>query len=56
LALTTSLRNVGVGLVIVTGNFGGTAAVTAVLAYGIFEIVGSLLLALAWSRAKLHNT
>jgi BASS family bile acid:Na+ symporter len=51
LALTTSLRNVGVGLVIVTSNFGGTAAVTAVLAYGIFEVVGSLLLALAWSRA-----
>jgi BASS family bile acid:Na+ symporter len=55
LMLTTSLRNVGVGLVIVTGNFGGTAAVTAVLAYGIFEIVGSLLLALACGRAKLRN-
>ena len=53
LALTTSLRNVGVGLVIATSNFGGTAAVTAVLAYGIFEIVGSLLLALAWGRAHL---
>jgi bile acid:Na+ symporter, BASS family len=52
LALTTSLRNVGVGLVIVTSNFGGTAAVTAVLAYGIFEIVGSLLLALACGRGK----
>jgi BASS family bile acid:Na+ symporter len=51
LALTTSLRNVGVGLVIATGNFGGTAAVTAVLAYGLFEIVGSLLLALAWRRS-----
>ena len=51
LALTTSLRNVGVGLVIATTNFGGTAAVTAVLAYGIFEIVGSVLLALAWGRA-----
>ncbi|HVC94998.1 MAG TPA: bile acid:sodium symporter [Pirellulales bacterium] len=50
LALTTSLRNVGVGLVIATGNFGGTAAVTAVLAYGIFEIVGSLFLALAWGQ------
>ena len=37
-APTTSLRNVGVGLVIATTNFGGTAAVTAVLAYGIFEI------------------
>lgn len=53
MALTTSLRNVGVGLVIATGNFGGTAAVTAVLAYGIFEIVGSLLLALIWSRVRL---
>jgi len=52
LALATSLRNVGVGLVIATGNFGGTAAVTAVLAYGIFEIVGSLLLALAWGRVR----
>jgi bile acid:Na+ symporter, BASS family len=55
LTLTTSLRNVGVGLVIVTGNFSGTAAVTAVLSYGIFEIVGSLLLSLAWGRAKLRN-
>ena len=53
LALTTSLRNVGVGLVIATSNFGGTAAVTAVLAYGIFEIVGSVLLALAWGRDHL---
>jgi BASS family bile acid:Na+ symporter len=50
LTLTTSLRNVGVGLVIATGNFDGTAAVTAVLAYGILEIVGSLLLAVAWGR------
>jgi len=52
LTLTTSLRNVGVGLVIATSNFGGTAAVTAVLAYGLLEIIGSLLLALAWHRAK----
>ena len=50
MALTTCLRNVGVGLVIVTGSFGGTAAVTAALAYGLFEIIGSLVLALAWSR------
>ena len=52
---TTSLRNVGVGLVIVTGNFGVTAAVTAVLAYGIFEIVGSLLLALACGQTRQRN-
>jgi len=50
MALTTCLRNVGVGLVIATSNFAGTAAATAALAYGIFEIVGSLLLAIAWSR------
>src|SRR5438445_4164608 len=36
MTLTTSLRNVGVGLVIATGSFAGTAAVTAALAYGIF--------------------
>jgi BASS family bile acid:Na+ symporter len=51
-ALTTCLRNVGVGLVIAVGNFAGTAAVTAALAYGIFEIVGSLLLAVGWGRRK----
>jgi BASS family bile acid:Na+ symporter len=50
MALTTSLRNVGVGLVIATGSFPGTAAVTATVVYGIFEIVGSLLLALVWAR------
>ena len=50
MTLTTSLRNVAVGLVIVTGNFGGTPAVTAALAYGVFEVVGSLVLALSWNR------
>lgn len=52
MALTTSLRNVGVGLVIAAGSFAGTPAVTAVVAYGILEIAGSLLLALAWGRAE----
>jgi BASS family bile acid:Na+ symporter len=50
MALTTALRNVGVGLVIAAGSFPGTAAVSAALAYGIFEILGSLVVALAWSR------
>jgi len=50
LTLTTSLRNVGVGLVIANGNFAGTAAVTATLAYGILEILGSLLLASWWGK------
>jgi BASS family bile acid:Na+ symporter len=50
LTLTTSSRNVGLGLVIATGNFAGTPAVTAVLAYGLFEVLASLLLALWWGR------
>jgi len=50
MALTTALRNVGVGLVIVTGNFAGTPAVSAALAYGIVEVFGSLLIALWWRK------
>lgn len=50
MALTTSLRNVGVGLVIATGAFAGSPAVTAVLAYGLVELIGSLLIALWWGR------
>jgi BASS family bile acid:Na+ symporter len=50
MALTTALRNVGVGLVIVTSNFAGTPAVSAALAYGIVEVLGSLLIALWWGR------
>jgi BASS family bile acid:Na+ symporter len=52
MALTTSLRNVGVGLVIVTGSFAGTPAVSAALAYGIVEVLGALLLALWWGRSQ----
>jgi BASS family bile acid:Na+ symporter len=51
MTLTTSLRNVGVGLVIATGCFPARPAVTAVLVYGIIEVLGSLLLAIAWGRA-----
>lgn len=50
MTLTTSLRNVGVGLVIATASFAGTAAVTAVVAYGILEIIGTLLLAAGLAR------
>src|SRR5262249_10505562 len=51
MALTTALRNVGVGLVIVTGIFAGPPAVSAALAYGIVEVLGSLLVALWWRRS-----
>jgi BASS family bile acid:Na+ symporter len=50
MALTTSLRNVALGLVIATGNFTGTPAVSAALAYGIVEVLGSLVAALWWGR------
>jgi bile acid:Na+ symporter, BASS family len=50
MTLTTSLRNVGVGLVIATGSFPGTPAVTAVVLYGLVEVAGSLLLAIWWGR------
>jgi BASS family bile acid:Na+ symporter len=55
MALTTALRNVGVGLVIVSGNFAGTPAVSAALAYGIVEVLGSLLLALWWGRSAARR-
>jgi BASS family bile acid:Na+ symporter len=42
LALTTASRNVAVGLVIVTSNFADTPAVTAVVAFGLMSIVGTL--------------
>jgi BASS family bile acid:Na+ symporter len=51
MALTTSLRNVGVSLVIATGGiFAGTPAGPAVMVYGWVEIFGSLSLALVWGR------
>jgi BASS family bile acid:Na+ symporter len=54
-AMATALRNVGVGLVIATGSFPGTPAVSAALAYGIVEIVGSLLVAMWWARGTATN-
>jgi BASS family bile acid:Na+ symporter len=42
LAVTTASRNAAVGLVIVTSNFAGTSAVTAVVAYALVSILGAL--------------
>ncbi len=50
MAITTSVRNVGVGLVIATGSFPGTAAVTATLAFALFQTVVLALVALIWGR------
>lgn len=52
MTLTTMLRNLGVALVIVMGSFAGTAAVTAVLVYGLLQIAGSALLARVWGRGQ----
>lgn len=48
MALTTSLRNAGVSLVIASGSFPGTPALSAVLAYALIDVLGSFAVALWW--------
>ncbi len=50
LALTTAVRNVAVGLVIVSRDFADTPAVTAVVAYALLSILGGLATALLLAR------
>jgi BASS family bile acid:Na+ symporter len=50
LALSTAARNVAVGLVIVSGNFAGTPAMTAVVAYSLVSIFGAMGCAVLWGR------
>ena len=50
-ALTTSIRNVGLGIGVTATAFAGTSAVTAVLAYGLVQLFGSLLIALWWRQS-----
>lgn len=50
MAITTSVRNVGVGLVIATSSYPGTAAVTATLAFALFQTIAVALLAVARGR------
>ena len=50
MAITTSVRNVGVSLVIVTGGFPNTPAVTAAVAFGFFQMVVLAVVALGWGR------
>jgi BASS family bile acid:Na+ symporter len=51
-ALTTAIRNVGLGLVIASSAFAGTSVVTTVVVYGLLQLLGSLLVALRWHRAS----
>lgn len=53
MAITTSVRNVGVSLVIATGGFPGTPVVTATLAFGLFQTLVLALVAWGWGRAPL---
>jgi BASS family bile acid:Na+ symporter len=50
MAFTTGVRNVAVSLVIATGSFPGTEAVTAALAYGLVQTIALALVALLWGR------
>ena len=47
---TTAVRNVGVSLVIATGSFPGSPAVTAALAYAVFQTIVLALLVLVWGK------
>jgi BASS family bile acid:Na+ symporter len=50
MTMATSVRNVGVSLVIATGSFAGTKAVTAATAFAIFQTIVMALVALGWGR------
>ncbi len=52
MGFSTSVRNVAVGLVIATASFPESPAVTAALAYGLFQTAVLALVALAWSRLE----
>jgi BASS family bile acid:Na+ symporter len=50
MTMATAVRNVGVSLVIATGSFGGTKAVTATTAFAIFQTIVMALVAVGWGR------
>jgi len=50
MTMATAVRNVGVSLVIATGSFPGTKAVTAATAFAIFQTIVMALVALGWAR------
>lgn len=50
MGFSTSVRNVAVSLVITTGSLSDTPAVTAALAYGLFQTVVLALIAMVWGR------
>lgn len=55
MGLSTSVRNVAVGLVIATASFPDTPAVTAALAYGLFQTLALAAIAFAWGRLPMPS-
>jgi BASS family bile acid:Na+ symporter len=55
LAVTTCARNAAVGLAIATSNFAETPAVTAVVAYALVSIVGTLAFGAMLGRVPLRH-
>lgn len=53
--MATSVRNVGVGLVIAAASFPGTPAVTAATAYALIQSIVMALVAFAWGRWTVHR-
>jgi len=56
MGLSTSVRNVAVSLVITTGSFPNTPAVTAALTYGLFQTLALTLVALGWGRLEVTKS
>jgi BASS family bile acid:Na+ symporter len=56
LAVTTGVRNVGLGLVLASASFPATAALTAVLAFGVVQTAAMALAAAAWGRLVSRST
>ena len=56
MTMATSVRNVGVSLVIATASFAGTKAVTAATAFAIFQTIVMALVALGWGRMLVAPT
>ena len=50
MVMATSVRNVGVSLVIVTSAFPGSRAVVAATAFALFQTIVMALIALSWGR------
>src|SRR5262249_49853927 len=51
MAMATSVRNVGLTLVIAVASFPGTPAVTAATAFGLFQTILVALVAFTWGRS-----